>query len=77
VGRKRIPHFETDEEAAEFWDTHSFADYIDDTEPADDVVFTVRRPAEGSGAKGSAMGGCQAETGAPVRRRVRRREETV
>jgi len=42
MAKKRIPHFETDEEAAEFWDTHSFADYIDDTEPADDVVFVMR-----------------------------------
>jgi predicted DNA binding CopG/RHH family protein len=37
--KKRIPAFSNDEEAAEFWDTHSFADYIDDTERVDDVTF--------------------------------------
>ncbi len=30
--KQRIPKFETEEEAAEFWDTHSLADYIEDTE---------------------------------------------
>ena len=42
MARKKIPHFESDEEAAELWDTHSLADYIDDTEPADDVQFVMR-----------------------------------
>jgi hypothetical protein len=36
---KRIPHFKTDEEAAEFWDTHDFAEYWDDTVRVDDVTF--------------------------------------
>lgn len=26
---KKIPNFKSDEEEAEFWDTHSTADYID------------------------------------------------
>jgi len=40
--RKRIPRLKTDEEAAEFWDKHSFADYVQDTQPADDVQFPSR-----------------------------------
>ena len=28
---KKIPRFKTDKEAAKFWDTHSFADYSEDT----------------------------------------------
>jgi predicted DNA binding CopG/RHH family protein len=39
MAKRRIPHFATDEEAAEFWDTHVFTDYWDDMEPADDVRF--------------------------------------
>ena len=39
MAKKRIPHFETDEEAAEFWDTHSVADYLDELEPVQDVTF--------------------------------------
>ena len=37
--KKTIPDFKNDEEAAEFWDTHSLLDYWDQTEPADDVTF--------------------------------------
>ena len=37
----KIPQFKTLEEAAEFWDTHDFEDYIDDTEP---VTITVKIP---------------------------------
>jgi hypothetical protein len=37
----KIPKFKTLEEAAEFWDTHDFEDYVDDTEP---VTITVRIP---------------------------------
>lgn len=39
MAKKTIPHFKNDEEAAEFWDTHSLLDYWDETEPADDVTF--------------------------------------
>jgi predicted DNA binding CopG/RHH family protein len=35
----KIPKFHSDKEAAEFWDTHCLADYEEDLEPADDVVF--------------------------------------
>lgn len=35
----KIPKMKSDEQIAAFWDTHDFADYIEDTEPADDVVF--------------------------------------
>ena len=31
---KQIPSFNSYEEMAEFWDTHSLADYWDQTEPA-------------------------------------------
>jgi len=37
----KIPEFKTLDEAASFWDTHSFEDYIDDTEP---VTFQVTMP---------------------------------
>jgi len=40
---KKIPEFASDEEAAEFWDTHSFADYIDDTKPVEGVRFALPR----------------------------------
>jgi predicted DNA binding CopG/RHH family protein len=31
---EKIPKFKTDEEAAKFWETHSFKDYHRDTEEA-------------------------------------------
>jgi hypothetical protein len=31
---KRIPHFKTLEDAREFWDTHSAAEYLGDMKPA-------------------------------------------
>jgi predicted DNA binding CopG/RHH family protein len=37
--KKHIPHFETDEEAAEFWDTHSLTDYLHELEPVENVTF--------------------------------------
>ncbi len=40
---KKIPEFKTLEEAAEYWDTHSFADYIEDTEPVEFEVCLPRR----------------------------------
>jgi len=33
--QKRIPDFKSDEEAAEFWDTHDFTEYEHDTEPVE------------------------------------------
>lgn len=35
----KIPKFKTDKEIAEFWDTHSLADFEDELEIATDVVF--------------------------------------
>ena len=35
----KIPKFKTDKEIAEFWDTHSLADFEDELEIAKDVVF--------------------------------------
>ena len=35
----KIPRFKTDEEIAEFWDTHSLADFEDELEIAADAVF--------------------------------------
>lgn len=32
---KRIPEFATLDEAVEFWEKHSFVDYLDDTEPVE------------------------------------------
>lgn len=32
MAKKKIPDFATLDEAAEFWETHSFMDYADDTE---------------------------------------------
>jgi len=40
---KKIPDFKSLEEAAEFWDTHSFAEYIRDTEPVEIEVSLARR----------------------------------
>lgn len=39
----KIPDFKTLEEAAEYWDTHSFADYLEDTEPVEIEVCLARR----------------------------------
>lgn len=41
---KRIPEFRSYEEMGEFWDTHSLADYWDQTEPAEfEISEQVRR----------------------------------
>ncbi len=37
--KKKIPSLKKDTELAAFWDTHDFSEYIEDTQPADDVVF--------------------------------------
>jgi predicted DNA binding CopG/RHH family protein len=37
----RIPDFQTREEEAEFWDTHDFTEFLDETWP---VTLRVRRP---------------------------------
>ena len=39
---KKIPKFKTDEEAARFWETHSFEDYYKDTKQTD--IGFVKRP---------------------------------
>lgn len=39
---KRIPTFASDEEAAEFWDAHSTADYTAELEPAPDIRFSIQ-----------------------------------
>ncbi len=39
---KRIPKFKTDEEAAKFWETHSFEDYYQDTKETQ--IRFVRKP---------------------------------
>ena len=38
--KKALPELETDEQAAEFWDSHSLADYADDTQVVEDVTFS-------------------------------------
>ena len=40
---KRVPKFQSWEEAAEFWDTHDFEDYVGDTEPVTITVTIPRR----------------------------------
>ncbi|MFH1758205.1 MAG: CopG family antitoxin [Pseudomonadota bacterium] len=39
---KKIPKFKTDEEAAVFWQTHSFEDYVRDTTEAE--ISFVKKP---------------------------------
>ena len=39
---KKIPKFKTDEEAARFWEAHSFRDYHKDTEEA--AIAFIRKP---------------------------------
>ena len=42
MAKHKIPEFKTDEEGAEFWDSHDFMDYIGDTEPETDLYFTLK-----------------------------------
>ncbi len=39
----KIPDFKSLDEAADYWDTHSFADYFEDTEPVEIEVRLARR----------------------------------
>ena len=39
---KKIPEFKTEEALKIFWDSHDFLDYLEDTEPADDVIFELQ-----------------------------------
>lgn len=39
---KKIPDFKSLEEASEFWDTHSFAEYVEETEPVEIEVNLTR-----------------------------------
>lgn len=39
--KRRIPTFNSVEAAAEFWDTHSLADFEEEVTPVDDVRFIV------------------------------------
>jgi predicted DNA binding CopG/RHH family protein len=41
----KLPEFSTEQEEAEFWDTHDSTDYIAATEPVE-VVFEDARPAK-------------------------------
>ena len=41
----KIPHFATLEEAARFWDTHDFEDYVDDTRAATLAVNSSQQEA--------------------------------
>jgi hypothetical protein len=43
TGKSRIPHFNSVEEAAEFWDTHDSSDFADEFEDVSNVKFVVRR----------------------------------
>ncbi len=35
--KKKLPHFKTAEDEANFWDTHSITDYLHELEPVDEV----------------------------------------
>ena len=39
---KKIPKFKKDEEAARFWETHSFRDYQNDTKDA--AIVFIKKP---------------------------------
>lgn len=39
----KIPEFKSYKEEAEFWDTHSFVDFEDETEDVD-IVFELEKP---------------------------------
>jgi predicted DNA binding CopG/RHH family protein len=39
---KKIPKFKTDEEAARFWETHSFEDYYKD--PKEAAIQFIKKP---------------------------------
>lgn len=42
---QHIPNLQSREEVAEFWDTHSFTDYLEDLEPAEaEIAETVTAP---------------------------------
>ena len=45
--KSRIPKFKTVAEEAEFWDTHSFVDFEDETVDVD-IVFELDKPREES-----------------------------
>jgi len=40
----RLPDFNTDEEAASFFDTHSVADYWEEMEPVEEISISLPRP---------------------------------
>jgi len=40
---KTIPAFTSEQEEADFWDTHDSADYLDETEPVE-LTFVDARP---------------------------------
>jgi predicted DNA binding CopG/RHH family protein len=39
----KIPHFKSEQEESDFWDTHVVTDYLDELAPAD-VTFVDTRP---------------------------------
>ena len=41
---KKIPEFKTEQEEAEFWDTHDSTEYLDDTEPVNMALVDNRPP---------------------------------
>jgi hypothetical protein len=43
-GKSRIPTFATIEEEAEFWDTHDTAEFEDEFEVVEDIIFVRAQP---------------------------------
>jgi predicted DNA binding CopG/RHH family protein len=41
--KSRIPEFKSNEEEANFWDTHSVTDFEDETEEVD-IIFDLAKP---------------------------------
>jgi hypothetical protein len=62
---KKIPKSKTDEEAARFWETHSFEDYHKDTTPLPGL-----RPEEGSPGRAGSFGAIVFRVAATFRLRV-------
>lgn len=41
--KSRLPKFKSDQECAEFWDTHDFTDYQNEFKKVDNVVFEQQK----------------------------------
>jgi len=44
MSKKKIPEFKSLEEERRFWQTHSFTEFLDDTEEVTDVEMVIENP---------------------------------